>query len=150
MRKLIILAVLLAACGSHSASPNTRPTPVTDNATGATTPRAAVMAFLGAAKAEDLQSMAAIWGTSDGPARDVLPRDELEKRELIMIRCFRHDTAKILGETTGQRGAQILPVELRSKALTGSTNFTVVRGPGGRWYVEEADIAPLKDFCSRR
>ncbi len=150
MRKLIILAVALAACGSHSASPNTRPTPVTDNATGAASPRAAVMAFLGAAKAEDLQSMAAIWGTADGPARDVLPRDELEKRELIMIRCFRHDSAKILGETTGERGKQILPVELKSKALTGSTNFTVVPGPRGRWYVEEADIAPLKDFCSRR
>ena len=56
-------------------------------APGAATPAAAVDAFLAAAKAEDLQAMSAVWGTPTGSVRDQIPRDELDKREIYIIRC---------------------------------------------------------------
>jgi hypothetical protein len=37
-------------------------------------------------KAQDLQTMSAVWGTSRGPAREQIAREELEKR-LIIIQC---------------------------------------------------------------
>lgn len=148
MRKLIGVLVLLAACRSAQPAPaTTRPAAGTE--TGAATARAAVQAFLGSVHAEDLQAMASVWGTTSGPARDALPRSELEKRELIMMCYFRHDSSRILDQAPGTGGKTVFVVELKRGGLTGSTNFYVVSGPAGRWYVESADLNPLRRFCSR-
>lgn len=149
MRKLISVLLLLAACRSAQPAPaGTRPTP-SGNQTGAATARAAVQSFLASVRAEDLQAMSAVWGTTDGPARDALPRPELEKRELIMMCYFRHDSSRILEEAPGTAGKTVFAVELKRGGLTGSTNFYVVPGPKGRWYVESADLTPLRRFCTR-
>lgn len=148
MRKLISVLVLLAACRSAQPAPATRPTP-SGSQTGAPSARAAVQEFLASVRAEDLQAMSTVWGTTSGPARDALPRQELEKRELIMMCYFRHDSSRILEEAPGTGGKTVFAVELKRGGLTGSTNFYVVAGPRGRWYVESADLNPLRRFCSR-
>ncbi len=151
MRKLISLMVLLAACHSSRPAPAApAPVPVGGSPTGAASARAAVLAFLSAARAEDLQAMGSVWGTSDGPARDLMPQAELEKRELIMMCYFRHDSARILSEAPSIAGKIVFAVELRRGGLTGSTNFDVVAGPRNRWYVVNAEIEPLRQFCSKR
>jgi len=62
--------------------------------------------FLAAVKAQDLQAMSVVWGTSKGPARDQLERSELEKREIIMQGCYDHDgTASSRGTGAGRRAA---------------------------------------------
>lgn len=149
MRKLICLVVLLAACRSAQPAPVATTPAGPGSATGAATARGAVLAFLGSVRAEDLQAMSAVWGTTNGPARDALPRPELEKRELIMMCYFRHDSARILGEAPGTGGKSVFSVELKRGGLTGSTNFYVVPGPEHRWYVESADLNPLRRFCSQ-
>ena len=140
MRKYLVgLFVLLAAC----------PKPATTgaDATGASSPRAAVDGFLLAAKAGDLQAMSALWGTEKGPVRQSLSPDELEKRELIMICHLKADDHRIVSETQGQRKEHVLRVALTKNRDTRETTFDTVEGPAGRWYVVNADLQKVQAFC---
>jgi hypothetical protein len=47
--------------------------------------------------------MARVWGTKDGSALSTLPREEMEKRELINIRCLNHDTYDIISDAPADR-----------------------------------------------
>jgi hypothetical protein len=128
---------ILAACGPRSGGP----------LTGAPAPRTAVEQFLAAIRAQDLQAMSVIWGSEKGPARDLIERQELEKRELIMQCMLSHDRFRIVSEGAGTAGKRVFRVELRRGTLTRATNFTSVQGPSDRWYVESADLEPVKDLC---
>lgn len=143
MKRLAIILLALSACrtaaGGASGTAGVQ--------TGAATARAAVEGFLGAVNAQDLQAMSVMWGTSKGPIRDAVARDELEKRELIMQCYLGSDQFRILGSTTTSAESQQFQVSLTKGNLTRETTFVTVRGPGSRWYVERADLEPVKDFC---
>ena len=141
MRKLlVILLVLVTAACPRS--------PGTDTSlTGAASPRAAVDAFLNAARAGDLQAMSSVWGSEKGPVRESLSRDELEKRQLIMVCHFKADSHRILAQDQADRGEQRVRVSLTRSGSTKETAFWAVQGPAERWYVVNADLAPVQDFC---
>lgn len=119
------------------------------NAVGAASGKAAVEAFLKAAKAQDLQAMSAIWGTAKGPARDQMKRDDLEKRLIIMQCTLTHDKWVYLEDRprlqTG--GRQEFQVELSQGQRAAKTSVITVTGPGGRWFLEDINLLPLKEFC---
>ena len=141
MRKILVgLLVLGVGCKSAGTTPG-------GGATGAESPRAAVETFLNAARAGDLQALAAVWGTEKGSVRESLEPAELEKRELIMICHFRTDSYRIIGDNAGERSERVLLVELRKNTLVRETNFHTVKGPAERWYVVDAEIAKVQDFC---
>ncbi|MFN2564804.1 MAG: hypothetical protein ABR499_07330 [Gemmatimonadaceae bacterium] len=154
MKKLSIALVLAAAC--HGAA--SRPTPGVQPAGapfaagsgGATSARAAVASFLAAARNEDLQAMALAWGTAAGPARNTIPREELEKRELIMMCFLRHDRHQLVSDAGSTGGHRRIEVELVQGTLARSTAFTVVPAPDGRWYVQSFDMEAVRDFCARK
>ena len=143
MKRLIALLVLAAAAGA-AACRHGPSAPLT----GAPAPRVAVETFLNAVRAQDLQAMSVAWGTKDGPARDRISRDQLEKRELIMMCYLKHDRYRLLGESPREEGRRVIRVELTRGTLTRSTNFVTVQGPSDRWYVETADLAPLQELCA--
>ena len=147
MRKLLVMLVLLAACRSSTPPPATTPNA---GLYGASSPRAAVEAFLAGIKAQDLQAISAVWGTERGPlvtAGDIT-RDEIEKRELIMICYFRHDEARVLEQSaSGQANRPAFRVELKRDTRTRTPTFTTAQGPQGRWYVADADVQAVRDFC---
>jgi len=118
--------------------------------TGAADPRAAVERFMGAVRAQDLQGLSAVWGTTNGPARDQIDRAELERRELLMMCYLTHDRYRVLGDQQAAGGARPVRVELTRGTLTKATNFTVVRGPSDRWYVQDVDLTQMQEFCNRR
>src|SRR5690606_5130283 len=140
---------LLAACGGGQ--PDTAPRP-SGNAGGAADSRSAVDTFLSTIQSGDLQALALIWGTADGPARDAgFGREELEQRELIMIWCMNHDSARVGGELPHGENGRAYRVDLVRGQRTRTTTVYTVPGPGGRWYVENADLDPaLRDFCRER
>jgi hypothetical protein len=144
VKRLVVLLLGLAACSSAAQ----RPTTAGDQTVGADSPRLAVQAFLGAAKAQDLRAMALVWGTKNGPARDVVDHSQLEKRELIMQCYVTHDTFNILSDAPGQDGTRVLAVMLRSGQVARQTTFTAVQGPSDRWYVRDLKLEPLKDLCA--
>ena len=152
MKKLItMMAVLALQAGCHSAAPPAgAPLPVSANSgqTGAADPAGAIRAFMAAAKQQDLQALGGVWGDANGPARDAISRDELEKRELIMLKCLRHDRYDIVGDAPSPGGSRVLAVAITYKDISQSTNFTTVRGPANRWYVEKFDLEPLQKVCA--
>lgn len=132
----------LAAC--HAAA---TPRSATDNRPGGATPDAAVQRFFAAVHAQDLQAMGAVWGTAQGPARETMDRTELEKREVILQCYFNFDTFRVLSTQEGQQGRKVVRVQLTRAGKTRTPAIFTVQGPNGRWYVENLDIAAVRDFC---
>jgi hypothetical protein len=140
--RLIAGLLLLTACSSatHSGANS-------GQLTGGASAQLAVDQFLRAVKSRDLQAMSTIFGTNNGPARETMDRTELEKREIILACYFNNDSYRILGERSGQGGHREVNVELRKGNMTRQSTFYAVRGPGDRWYVDNMDIAAVRDFC---
>ena len=118
--------------------------------TGAASSHLAVEQFLAAARAQDLQAFSAIWGSERGPARDVVDRSQLEKRELTMMCYLTHDRFEISGDITPKPGEHDYTVELTRGTQTRETKMTTVQGPSDRWYVLDVQLAPLQDLCSQK
>jgi len=155
---LTLATTILATTGcatSPASATSAAPQPAvapTGNNTGASDARGAVLAFLDAGKNGDLQALSAAWGSSSGSVRDAgtIPRDELEKRELVMMCYLSHDSHQILSEAQAPNNERLLSVQLRHGALTRTTNFYAVAGPAGRWYVRTFDMEALTDFCKAK
>lgn len=141
MRKWALLAIVFAAC-SRSPSMGT-------SLTGAPTARDAAMMFLGAAKAQDLQAMGAVWGTAQGASRDHMDREQLDRRLLILQPCYVADRSQVLDESMGAGPTERrIRLQLTRGTRTKTIEFKVVRGPSSRWYVEDVDYDNLQaDFC---
>ena len=140
--RIVAVIGLLSACSSATQRP------VAGGATtGAATPRLAVEQFLRGAKATDIQAMSAVFGTKAGPARETMDRTELEKRQVILACFFTHDSYRILGEAPGIGGHRDIRVELKKGKVTRQPTFYVIQGPAQRWYVDNMDIASVRDFC---
>lgn len=144
MRKLMLGVLLVVAGCSRTTSVET---PAGVSPVG---PRPALEAFLSSVRAQDLQAMSGAWGDKDGSVRDSnkIPRDDLERRELIMMCYFRHDRYRVLGDQPATGGERMLQVELTKGTLSRTTNFFMVNG-GSRWYVRTADMEPVKELCSQ-
>jgi len=149
--------IALAACASSpaatasSSAPQPAVAPV-GNTTGAPDARAAVLAFLDAGKNGDLQALSAVWGSVAGSVRDAgtIPREELEKRELVMLCYLGHDSHQIVSDGQAANNERVIAATLRRGPLTRTTNFYAVAGPGGRWYVRQFDMEPLTDLCKSK
>jgi len=152
VKKLVLALLVLSAC-SHATTTTTtdaggvRTTTNNSDLVGASSPRMAVEQFLTAVNAQDLQAMSVVFGTSHGPARDNMERTELDKR-LIILQCyFYHDKSRILGENAGEGGERVLNVELTRGRLTRTPRFYTVQGPNNRWFVDNMEIAVVREFC---
>ena len=115
---------------------------------GAPTPALAVERFMAAAKAQDLQALSVTWGTAKGPARSVVPRDQIERRELIMICYLTHDSYSVQAENPAPEGRRAFSVELRRGPIARKTTLTTVKGPSNRYYVSDVALEPLSDLCA--
>lgn len=159
VKKSLVLLFALAACGPKTttttttgpvgAPPAPQPPPpaATSNVTGAVSARSAVEQFLNAVRAQDIQAMSVIFGTRSGPSRDNMNREELEKR-LVILQCyFNHDKFRILGESPGEAGHRVIRAELTKHGVVRTPNFYAVPGPESRWYVDNMEIAAVRDFC---
>jgi hypothetical protein len=160
VKKTVLALLLLAACTPKVATTTrtgpvepSRPSTATNQPRpanimpGAESARTAVEQFLTAVHAQDIQAMGVLFGTTRGPSRDNMDREELEKR-LVILQCyFDHDKFRILGETVGDAGHRIVTAELTRGANTRTPRFYTITGPGGRWYVDNMEIAAVRDFC---
>lgn len=160
MKRTLLALFLLTACSRAATTTTTTTGPVASTSpapssptrannpgTGATSAVGAVEQFLLAVRAQDIQAMSSIFGTSRGPARDNMNSDELEKR-LIILQCyFNHDKFRILGESPGDGGHRIVATELTRGANTRTPRFYTIKGPSNRYYVDNMEIAAVRDFC---
>ena len=154
MRRLPILVVglslLAVGCKRQvqvSSPPPQQQGPVTG--TGGVSARDAVNRFMNAARVQDLDAMSQVWGTTAGPVRATMSRQEWEMREVVFMRCLRHETWRVLGESPAAGGERLMVIETKFRDLTRSTNFYAVQGPEQRWYVRAFDMGPLETICQR-
>jgi hypothetical protein len=149
VKKLLLAFLVLTACSRSTTTTNTGAGSPSSGSplVGASSPRLAVEQFLAAVRAQDIQAMSAVFGTTRGPSRDNMDREQLEKR-LIILQCyFNHDKYRILGENPGESGHRVFAVELTRGRLERTPHFYTVQGPGGRWFVDNMEIAAVKEFC---
>lgn len=84
--------------------------------------------------------MSVVWGTKDGPARDDMPRDLLEKKEVIMAQCLAHDSAGFIDDTPSLAGDRQVRFVLYRGTVTRTTSFTTEASPQARWFVKQIDL----------
>jgi hypothetical protein len=147
----LALAGTLAACASSPQPVDTAPgggVPQTvSGEPGAASPRAAVERFLDTIKRQDIQATALVWGTNRGAARDQMTRDYQEKAIIIMQCYLAHDSYTILTDAPAEDDKRVFQVQLTNGSRTAQTPFVTVEGPDDRWFVESAELDPVKDFC---
>jgi hypothetical protein len=154
VRKLaIVFLLVMTACKRQvvvSSAPSSQPGPSANtNAPGAASHREAVIKFFQAAKVQDVQALANVWGTSNrGPARSFMAPEELEMRVIYMMKCLRHDSYTIMTETPALGDKRVFAVQSKYRSLTAIADFTTTRGPDNRFYLEQFDPAKLNVVCS--
>ena len=79
-----------------------------------------------------------------------MAKEELEMREIIMMRCLKHDSYAILSEAPAADAERVFSVEVRLRNLTPRTDFTTTRGPQNRWYVKAFGIETLQSICTTK
>jgi hypothetical protein len=145
VKKLLIGLLLLAACTTRTTVPTTSTGPVPSGA------RPALDAFLTAIRSKDLQALGANWGDKEGAIRDSkrISRDELEKRELLLMCYFSHDSYTVLNDEAAAGGERKMTVRLTKGTLSRTTDFLLASAPE-RWYVRTGNVEPVRDLCSRK
>jgi hypothetical protein len=106
-------------------------------------PEATVRQFLNAVKANSLAGMAALWGTSKGPASQSMNHEEMDKRLTVIKSFLAHDSFEfqprnMVSATSATQ--RVLDVRITRKACTPVVPFTVVRWGNG-WLVQDIDLA---------
>ena len=151
MKKLaIVLLIVAAGCHRKVVVGSAPPTPATVdvNATGAATPKAALEQFLAAAKAQDVQAFARIWGSADGPIIATQPREQIEMRTVPLFCYLHHDSYVITRDIVATGGERIVTAELKYKNVTRSADFITTRGkPNNLWYVRTFEQTTLNEIC---
>lgn len=152
MKKLAIVVLFVLSGCSRKVNVTSTPTApeITGSGSGAVGPREALQRFMATAKAQDIQAMADVWGSQSGPARASIPKEELEKRLIYMMRCLRHDSYSIISETVATDGERVYSVEVRRGSLTPNANFTSTPGPQNRWYLRTLQLDKLNSICVSR
>jgi hypothetical protein len=129
---LAAAALLFVACGG----PRSVAAPAS--------PEAAVRGFLNAVRVNSLPTMSELWGSTRGPARTYMNREELDQRLTVIRAYLTHESFEILESQSafppGPDGRRSLPVRLTRNGCTPVVPFTVVPYGGG-WLVSDIDLS---------
>ena len=134
----VLILALLAGCGSGIRPP---PTGI-----GAPAPAAAVERFLQLAGESEYLQMGWYFGTTSGPVNQRDNPSDVEKRMYALANVLQNQ-GFVVGTGTGVPGrvgaAQLFSVQLMRNGRQHRVPFTVVRGPGERWLVENVDVTAV-------
>jgi hypothetical protein len=139
----LMVLLLVAACGGQAALAK-------GTVVGAVGPREAVEAFLATVKRKDIEAMSLVWGTAKGPAREQMDRNELEKRELLLVCHLQHDAYRVVEQNPDVGGSVVVKVELTLGNMKKVKPFTAIKGPAERWFMTDVDIQDMQQFCRGR
>jgi hypothetical protein len=138
VKKILVVLLLLGACQPPRTVPGTA-------ATGAAEPLGAVEGFLAGVRQQDLQAMARFWGNENGSAMNVMPRDELDKRLLLMQCYLNHEGTSVMSGPRTRGDTVVYVMELQRGTQRRPSTAKVLPGPGGRWFLLEMEM--IAEFC---
>jgi hypothetical protein len=129
-RWCVTALLLLAACGGS------RTAPVQPVRTAA----AAVQGFMQAVADSNLDKMATLWGTSNGPAAKTGQPPDYQRRIVIIQAYLRNESFRVTSDVPQSPDRRDLQVELRRQACTWSVPFVAVKTADGSWLVNQIDL----------
>lgn len=135
-RSLILVTLSASVLSCSKSGTTTQPAP--------SDPDAAVVSFLSAVRAEDVDAMGRLWGTADGPAADWMDSGELERRLTVMRVYLQHEeysvVAGVRDPTVSLReGERLVSVRISRNGCTPIVPFTVTPYRGG-WLVRDVKL----------
>lgn len=153
MRRLSVLALLLlaGACSSRSAvgssDPGIAPALTIERFLAASSAVRQISRAQGegaARMAEELETMARLFGTAEGSVLRLYPRDEVEQRMFLIARILDHTDYTLAGERAvpgrSRDEIQILVnLHTRNEGVK-AVPFTVVRTSRGEWLIQTIDL----------
>lgn len=126
--------LLLVACGGGGGgAPAVQP---------ATSANGAVRSFMEAVADSNVEKMASLWGTANGPASKTNQPPDWQRRVAIMQAYLRHQSFRITSDVpeTGQN-RRALQVEIKRDACTWTVPFIAVKAREETWLVTQVDLA---------
>jgi hypothetical protein len=124
--------LLLAACGGGGA-PDVQP---------ATSASGAVRAFMQAVADSNVDKMASLWGTANGPASRTRQPADWQRRVAIMQAYLRNQSFRITSDVPeASENRRALQVEIKRDACTWTVPFVAVKAREGSWLVTQVDLA---------
>lgn len=147
-----VAIVSVAGCGGGA--------PRLDLPEGATSPEQAVDGFLRSAQ-EALRSrsdgnfteadrayarMAAVFGTEGGSVHRSMASDEVRDRMIVLAACLRPVSFRLISESdplTRDSGKAGVTAEMTRQLDTLTLPFSIVRGRGGRWFIDHIDLSSV-------
>lgn len=132
---LLPILWMAGGCASHPV-----PAPPAD---AVVAPSLIIEQFLKAANAQDLDTMARLFGTKDGPEAGRYEKKYVDSRMFALASVLRHDDYSIQGEqiVPGRRDeATQLIVRMRFGERQVDVPFTMVRTKAGSWLIEQIGI----------
>ena len=140
MRRLAVLLVLGSlGCGSRPES-TTAPTPQSLND--------AVVQFMAAVKAKDIERMGTLWGTERGPAADWMKPEELKMRLTVIQKYLAFDGYRILEgplPVPGRDDMRAFKVEIQRQQCNTVATLDLMRTGSGRWLVSDPHLETLSN-----
>jgi hypothetical protein len=125
--------LLLAACGGGTAQ---KPAQPAGSASGA------VRSFMQAVADSNLEKMASLWGTVNGPAAKTNMPSDYRRRVAVMQAYLRNQSFRIISDqpqaTENRRAIQ---VELKRETCTWRVPFVAIKTTDGAWLVTQVDLA---------
>jgi hypothetical protein len=127
----IVIGLVLAACGGHG------PSPVQPSNTAAGT----VQSFMQAVADSNLNKMAALWGTANGPALATRQPPDYQRRIAIMQAYLRSDSFRLASDVPqADPNRRALQVELRRETCTWLVPFVAIK-TGKGWLINQVDLS---------
>jgi hypothetical protein len=133
---LALFALVLSGCTTRTVQP-------TRSADGGVGPAMVIERFLRAANSNDLDTMASLFGTVDGPIASQGSAQDVDDRMFVLASLLRHEDYRIESEqiVPGRRDvATQLNVELTIGTSPVVVPFTLVRSKGGAWLIEQIEV----------
>ena len=79
-----------------------------------------------------------------------MPREEIEKRELIMMCYLSHDSYRVLGDAPAADGERRHDGGAHQGNSDAHDELLSRAAAGDRWYVRSADMEPVRDLCAAK
>jgi hypothetical protein len=89
----------------------------------------------------NLSKMAALWGTTSGPASKTGQPPDYERRIAIMQAYLRNDSYRLTSDVAESPNRRALQVEIRRQTCTWSVPFVAVKTGSGSWVVNQVNLA---------
>jgi hypothetical protein len=125
-------ALLLAACGGGGGAQQAQP---------ATSAAEAVQGFMRAVADSNIDKMASLWGTANGPASKTRQPPDWERRIVIMQAYLSNDSFRVTSDVPDpdeNRRAQ--QVEIKRQTCTWNVPFVSIKTRDGSWLVTQVDL----------